>query len=59
MKVLRILKGNLLILSAIAAFFFLLSELNDPTPLGNAREILATTICGAWLMIFGYAQITR
>lgn len=59
MKALRILKGNLLVLSAIAAFFFLLAELNDPTPLGNAREILETAICWAWLMIFGYAQFSK
>lgn len=58
-KFLRILKDHLLLLSALLAMIFLLLELNDSTPLGNAREIFGTAFCGAWLTVFGYAQISK
>ena len=58
-KFMRIVKDNLLVGSAVAAFLLIAVQLNDSTPLGNAREIITTAICFTWLMIFGYAQITR
>ena len=56
---LKILKANLLVLSAILALLFLIAEVGDATPLGSCWEIIGTIICGAWLMLFGYAQFTR
>lgn len=58
-KFMRVVKDNLLVGSAVAAFLLIAVQLNDSTPLGNAGEIITTVICFTWLMIFGYAQITR
>ena len=58
-RFLRILKDHILLLSALLAMIFLLLELNDSTPLANAREIFGTIICGAWLTVFGYAQVSK
>lgn len=58
-KALTILKDNLLVGTAIAAFLAIAIQLNDPTPLGNAGEIAITAVSFIWLMVFGYAQITR
>ena len=58
-KALTILKDNLLVGTAIAAFLTIAIQLNDPTPLGNAGEIAITAVCFIWLMVFGYAQLTR
>ena len=55
---LKILKANLLVLSALLALLFLIAEVSDPTPLGNAWEIIVTFVCGAWLILFSYAQFT-
>ena len=55
----RVVKDNLLVGSAIAAFLIIAVQLNDSTPLGSIREIAITAVCFAWLMVFGYAQITR
>lgn len=56
-KTMRIIKDNLLVCSAIIALMLLVIQVNDPTPLGDAREIFTTVICTAWLSIFGYAQL--
>ena len=58
-KFMRVVKDNLLVGSAVAAFLTLAVQLTDSTPLGNAGEIITAVICFTWLMIFGYAQITR
>ena len=58
-KMLKVIKDNLLVGTAIAAFLIITMQLNDSTPLGNAREIITTAICFTWLMVFGYAQITK
>ena len=58
-KALTILKDNLLVGAAVAAFLTIAIQLNDPTPLGNAGEIAITAVSFIWLMVFGYAQITR
>lgn len=53
---LKILKAHLLITSALLALLFLVAEVSDTTPLGSVWEILGTFICGAWLILFSYAQ---
>ncbi len=58
-KLARVLKDHLLLLSALLAMIFLLLEVSDATPLANAREIFGTVFCGAWLTVFGYAQISK
>lgn len=55
---LKILKANLLLLSALIALLFLIAEVADATPLGNCWEIIGTIVCGAWLILFSYAQFT-
>lgn len=56
-RFLKTLKCNLLVLSMIAAMIYLLVQINDPSPMGNAREILGFIGCGSWLTIFWYAQL--
>lgn len=56
-RFLKALKCNLLLLSVIGAMLYLLAGINDPSPLDNAREIIGSLACGAWLTIFWYAQL--
>lgn len=58
-RFLRVVKDHILLLSALLAMIFLLLEINDTTPLANAREIFGTVFCGAWLTVFGYAQVSK
>lgn len=57
-KKLKMLKAYLLLLSALCSLLFLVSEVSDATPLGSWQEIIGTIVCGAWLILFSYAQIT-
>jgi len=56
-EIFKIIKAYLLMLSALLALLFLIAEVSDATPLGNCWEIIGTFVCGAWLIIFSYAQI--